>query len=282
MNTETTPLEVLEDGTTPLEVDKINFSAPSPTSVTTFTLRTSPFMPAVVSQGDFLQSCVPCAVTNAIKYYDNKNNIVRPYRSRLFLYWYARKQTGNQTQNVGVTMPDISSSIANYGISSEILWPYPTTTAGQQAVYKVEPSRTAYTDAKANQFVKFKVLTTNLNVIKNTLSVKKYPVIAVVRLFNFKVTGTKSVVNSLEYAQPTGNIPYPSTCRLANGKTDPSYKACSLQLGHCILIVGWDDVSRVFLIQNCYGTSWGDGGYGTIPYSYISNANLASNLYAMY
>lgn len=257
-------------------------SAPSPTSASTFTLANSPFMPAVVNQGDFLQTCVPCAVTNAIKYYDNKNNIVRPYRSRLYLYWYARKQTGKQTQNVGVAMTDISTSIAQYGVSSEILWPYPPTTIGQQAVYKVEPSKTAYNDAKSNQFVKFKVLPTDLNIIKNVLSVKKYPVIVVIRLFNFKVSGSKLTVNSLKYAQPTGSIPYPSPCKLANGTTDPSYKACSLNLGHCLLIVGWDDVRQVFIIQNCYGTSWGDGGYGTISYSYIRNANLASSLYTMY
>lgn len=251
----------------------------------TFSLRDSPFMPPVVDQGDFLQTCVPCAVTNAIQYYDNKNNNTRPYRSRLYLYWYGRLGKVAPSVNGGMALADVGRSVANYGVSSEFLWPYPPTTKEQQAKYSVKPSTDAYKDAKLNQFVKFKVVATDLGTIKKILSVNKYPVICVIQIFPVKVAGS-SPITSLEYAKASGDIPYPDPCCISGKrgtvKVDPSFKACSLQFGHCLLIVGWDEARKVFIVQNCYGTDWGDGGYGTISYSYILKANLTSTLYAMY
>eukprot|EP00913_Durusdinium_trenchii_P003200 g2959.t1 len=38
-----------------------------------------------------------------------------------------------------------------------------------------------------------------------------------------------------------------------------------------MLIVGYNDRQEVFIVRNSWGTSWGDGGYGYVPYSYICN-----------
>ncbi|CAJ1337230.1 unnamed protein product [Effrenium voratum] len=38
-----------------------------------------------------------------------------------------------------------------------------------------------------------------------------------------------------------------------------------------MLIVGYSDRQKVFIIRNSWGTSWGDGGYGYVPYDYICN-----------
>lgn len=256
-------------------------------SLPTFSLRTSPYMPPVVNQGSALQTCVPCAVTNAIKFYDNRNGIIRDYRSRIYIFYYSRILDKTPGQNVGVTMPSVSTSISNYGIPSELLTPYPNITIPDQvqlAQANKIPTRPAYADAKKNTFVKFKVVSTDLRSIKDILAVKKYPIVCVIRVFTVPITpGSKTYVKSLTYAQTNGgNIPYPGTCYLRPGVTDPTFKACYLKDGHCLLIVGWDDVRKVFIVQNSYGTAWGNGGYGTIPYAYITNANLASRLYTMY
>lgn len=38
---------------------------------------------------------------------------------------------------------------------------------------------------------------------------------------------------------------------------------------HCVLLIGYDDNKRVFIFQNSWGTTWGDKGYGYLPYDYI-------------
>jgi GNAT superfamily N-acetyltransferase len=38
---------------------------------------------------------------------------------------------------------------------------------------------------------------------------------------------------------------------------------------HCVLLVGYDDDKGTFTIRNSWGTSWGDKGYGYLPYEFI-------------
>lgn len=39
---------------------------------------------------------------------------------------------------------------------------------------------------------------------------------------------------------------------------------------HCISICGYDDSQARFIFKNSWGWWWGDAGYGTIPYDYIT------------
>ncbi len=45
------------------------------------------------------------------------------------------------------------------------------------------------------------------------------------------------------------------------------YTSGSLQGGHAILIVGYDDAGKYFIVKNSWGTSWGENGYFRIAYS---------------
>ncbi len=79
--------------------------------------------------------------------------------------------------------------------------------------------------------------------------------------------------------QDSGEIPYPSEKE-------------SVQGGHAVLIVGYDDNNMItnpftkkksrgsLLIRNSWGKDWGDGGYGSIPYSYVKE-QLASDFWCM-
>ena len=49
--------------------------------------------------------------------------------------------------------------------------------------------------------------------------------------------------------------------------------------GHAILIVGYDDDKKCFKFRNSWGESWGDKGYGYIPYNYLTNPNLAGDFW---
>ena len=39
--------------------------------------------------------------------------------------------------------------------------------------------------------------------------------------------------------------------------------------GHAIFLCGYDDSREVFKFKNSWGTNWGDGGYGYLPYAYL-------------
>jgi len=81
-------------------------------------------------------------------------------------------------------------------------------------------------------------------------------------MFGFTVYG------SIEMADDRGAIPFPSESERILG-------------GHAVCAVGYDDKMDVtnpssrtatkgaLLIRNSWGASWGDGGYGWLPYEYV-------------
>ena len=75
------------------------------------------------------------------------------------------------------------------------------------------------------------------------------------------------VDKSKEVAQ-TGVAPLPGTTEQALG-------------GHAVLCVGYDDASARFLVRNSWGTGWGMDGYFTLPYTYLTERNLASDFWAI-
>jgi C1A family cysteine protease len=48
--------------------------------------------------------------------------------------------------------------------------------------------------------------------------------------------------------------------------------------GHAILLVGWGPTS--WIIKNSWGTNWGNGGYGTIPFIGHQYSDIVN--YALY
>jgi len=59
-------------------------------------------------------------------------------------------------------------------------------------------------------------------------------------------------------ADYTGYIPYPLNPDVIYG-------------GHAICIVGYDDNKQQVVFKNSWGSSWGNNGYGILPYRYIND-----------
>ena len=67
---------------------------------------------------------------------------------------------------------------------------------------------------------------------------------------------TQNVVN-------TGNVPTPDITK-------------EKKLGgHCVLMIGYNDITKTFLCVNSWGANWGAKGFFNLPYDYVINSNLA-------
>lgn len=66
----------------------------------------------------------------------------------------------------------------------------------------------------------------------------------------------------------TGELNLPGPTEIARG-------------GHAVLAVGYDLEKGQMLVRNSWGPEWGQGGYFTMPFSYISNQNLAWDMWAI-
>ena len=51
--------------------------------------------------------------------------------------------------------------------------------------------------------------------------------------------------------------------------------------GHAVDVVGYDDNKKVWIMRNSWGTNWGQKGYFTLPYSYLLDSKLASDLWVI-
>ena len=51
--------------------------------------------------------------------------------------------------------------------------------------------------------------------------------------------------------------------------------------GHAVLCVGYNDATSRFVIRNSWGMQWGQKGYFTMPYEYLTNANLSDDFWTV-
>jgi C1A family cysteine protease len=51
--------------------------------------------------------------------------------------------------------------------------------------------------------------------------------------------------------------------------------------GHAVLAVGYDDAEQRLLVRNSWGDGWGQGGYFTLPYAYLTERSLSSDFWTV-
>jgi C1A family cysteine protease len=51
--------------------------------------------------------------------------------------------------------------------------------------------------------------------------------------------------------------------------------------GHCVLVVGYDDSTQRFMCMNSWSTKWGQKGFFTIPYAYLTDEDLAADFWTI-
>lgn len=173
--------------------------------------------------------------------------------SRLQLYMCYRAIDGSSLcDDSGGTIRGGMDAIKKYGISSESFWPYVNLTTNFD---KLAPSKSFVSTYTLKNFV-YLFIKQDLNSIKKCLMSGK-PIVLGIAMYNSFETPD---------VDKYGVIPIPNT------STE------TLLGGHAILLVGYDDKTKVFKFQNSWSISWGDNGYGYIPYDYVLNNTLAFDL----
>jgi C1A family cysteine protease len=206
--------------------------------------------PKVYDQGQ-LGSCTANALAGAYQYNRRKQKQDDFVPSRLFIYYNERVLEGTVTSDAGAYIRDGIKVLGKYGAPPEELWAYDI------GKFANEPPPAAFAVGKYFQAVQyFRVNHTKISEIRGCLAAG-FPIV-----FGF------SVYSSIEKAAKSGDIPMPSLKDTLEG-------------GHAVLAVGYDHGEKRIIFRNSWGTGWGDKGYGTLPYDYVANENLADDFWTV-
>lgn len=188
----------------------------------------------VVYNQEWTNGCGPHSVVNALDaMYDHAGTPRR--HSRAWLWWWVRAHAGMAGANYGSTFASLKKSIETNGMFTEEEYPWsklqtvPTVQVG--SITGIEFAQTYIED---------------INSIKRMLC-HGVPVTYWMKVYmsiTDDVAGRKWTTHRLNSNSPYGG-------------------------SHYVCIVGYDDVSERFLIENSWGSNWGDGGFFGIPYDQI-------------
>lgn len=214
----------------------------------------------VEHQGE-IGACTAHAGVGMTEYYEKRAFGKHIDASRLFLY----KATRNLAElhgDSGAFIRSTMGALVLFGVPPEKYWPY----TDRAPDFDMEPSAFCYSFAENYKSIRyFRHDPAQLSEEAVLGSVKKSLAAGVPAMFGF------TVYSSMEHARGTGKIPFPTGNERILG-------------GHAVVAVGYDDGMEVrnpdsdvptvgaLLVRNSWGESWGDGGYGWLPYEYVLRA----------
>ena len=208
--------------------------------------------PPPYDQG-MLGSCTANAIAGALQFLEGKEGSPAPIMpSRLFIYYNERVLEGSAGSDSGAQIRDGIKTVVREGFCPESEWPYDI------AAFATRPAAACYGDAlkeRVSQYLRLTPATVPLL----TCLASGYPFV-----FGF------SVYESFETAAvaKTGvvQLPHPQE-RLVGG--------------HAVVAVGYDQPSGRFIVRNSWGGGWGDAGYFTMPYQYLTDPMLAADFWTI-
>lgn len=220
------------------------------------------FSPEVYRQGE-LGCCVGNSMAMALRIatavYNSRSHMrlyLTGYRtfkpSRLYIYWNAKCIEGNPPHaDTGCTVHGALLATREYNICDEGVWPY------ERKNFTRSPSSNAFRDAQDRPQMPYRKVEQTTSSIKSSLYGGSPVMFGAVLFSSFR---DRKVFSS-------GEIPMPDKQEKVIG-------------AHCMLIVGYDDETRRFTIQNSWGRLWGDDGFGTMPYDYVTDADICGDFWS--
>ncbi len=211
-----------------------------------------------------LGSCTANAAVGMVEYFQRRAYGMYLEGSRLFVYKTTRKLMLSEGDS-GAWLRSAMGALVLFGVPDEKYFPYSLDGKTVNPDWDKEPDSFLYAMAKnyttINYFC-YDPLGKKNNEKEVLRTVKKYLAAGIPSMFGF------FGFPSFEDSDSPGAIPYP--CKNENA-----------EWGHAVMAVGYDDDKEIInircnkktkgaiLIRNSWGTSWGEEGYGWIPYDYV-------------
>ena len=205
-------------------------------------------MEDVYDQGE-LGSCSANASCSAYKFAckaqpmvaTSKEAVKKFEPSRLYLYYKDRELSHNENIDSGASISDNVQVLMKNGVCCENLWEY------NIDKFNMKPPKNCDEDALTHRAVKYNKIGQSELQIKNSIY-NGYPVI-----FGMIIKESIYKINQSNYIYQ----PFVSEPVLG---------------GHALLIIGYDDTTKLFNIRNSWSKDFGNQGNFCIPYSIILDA----------
>lgn len=204
-------------------------------------------------------SCTAHSGVGLLEYYERRAFGNHLDASRLFLY-KATRNLLKWTGDTGAYLRSTMKAMVLFGVPPESYWTYDT------SKYDDEPSAFLYAFAQSYQAIRyFRLDEPAMSPSAVLKRVKEFLAAGYPSMFGFTVYG---------FGNDKGEIAYP-------GPGD------SVQGGHAVVAIGYDDNRKIggkkgaIKIRNSWGTGWGEGGYGWLPYAYVENG-LADDFWSLF
>ncbi|MDH3733943.1 MAG: C1 family peptidase [Gemmatimonadota bacterium] len=229
-------------------------------------------------QGGF-NTCNAHVVASLLEYFEKREHGKSVAPSRRFLFTVAKNF--NQSEDAsGVYIRQVMGVLRMIGVPPEKFWGYPEFEKDEEGKYppwdeafNEEPNSFAYALAGEYQATRYYRLDRRdedgkllMSPEALLLNVKKHLAGGIPVTLAFPMYD--NVIDVSWEAEPGGQVPYPAEDDSRLG-------------GHAVVTVGYDDErimtslngtasTGAFLVQNSWGTEWGEDGFGWIAYEYVT------------
>lgn len=218
-------------------------------------LRKLGFLPPVYDQGQ-LGSCTANAIAAALQFERAKQKLpdVGRLPSRLMIYYDERVIENTVESDAGAEIRDGIKSVAAHGVCFE---DGPNGWSYDIARFTERPPQACYDNAVRHKALSYFSVPQLDRQIRGCLAAG-WPVV-----FGFSCF---DAIDTPEVAR-SGRLPLPGPGDAVIG-------------GHAVMLVGYDDAGRNFLVRNSWG-NWGIQGNFLMPYEYVLRSDLSSDFWTV-
>jgi len=193
-----------------------------------------------------LSSCVGNAVCGAFEMLRIKAGLVHEDLSRLFVYYNSRAQHGAELKDEGTYIRVAFKTLQTLGVCKEETWRYDVNKV------LVRPSWKALREAYCYKIKNFS------------------------RILDERSSRNTLIENAIRLGHPVvfGMLVDQAFIENADGiiKLGDSFISKG---SHAMVIVGFNAMTRTFIIRNSWGTKWGALGYAFLKYEYLDLCNAS-------